>query len=95
MFSNILLARINKTQGNEVIQCDWVEEIPDIFTYQWDRYLVTTGVKSGNSVEYRGGLVVHIPKTMIKAALGYFFKKGTDEIKHFCQNLNIKIFKNK
>ena len=48
LFSNILLARINKTQGKEVIQCEWVEEIPDILTYQWDRYLVTTGVKSGN-----------------------------------------------
>ena len=56
MFNSILLARINKTQGNEVTQCGWIEEIPDILTYQWDRYLVT---------------------------MGYFFKKGPDDIKHF------------
>ena len=55
---------------------------PDILSYQWDRYLVTTGEKSG-PITCAGGLVVDLPQCMINAALRYYFVKATLEIKQF------------
>ena len=89
LFCNKLIARIRKNQVID-LQCGWVGKIPDILIYQWDKYLVTTGIRNSNSGECRGGLVVNLPEAMIKAALSYFFKKGSDEVKQFLPEFKYK-----
>ena len=65
------------------MQFDIENEIPDMLLYQWDKYLVTTGESKGNDIHCKGGLVVDLPQFMINAALQYYFKKATDEVKYF------------
>ena len=56
--------------------------IPDMFSHQENKYLVTTG--SGSRGLYCSeGLVVELPEVKVKDALAYFFKKSALEIKHF------------
>ena len=48
--------------------------IPDMFSHQENKYLVTTG--SGSRGLYCSeGLVVELPEVKVKDALAYFFKK--------------------
>ena len=82
LFTNNLLVKINKPQPK--IAQNGVNQIPNMLTYQWDKYLVTTG-----KTECRGGLV-DLPK-MLNAALQYYFRKATDEVKHF---LPVSSYKN-
>ena len=62
--------------------------IPDVFKYRGDRYILTTGKDPSKCA---GGLVVHLPEAMVKAAMGYFYKKASDEIRKF---LNKSKYKN-
>ena len=50
-------------------------EIPSMFDYNKDMFLVTTGANCTS------GLVVNVKESCIK--LKYFFKKASDEVKHF------------
>ena len=50
---------------------------------QWDKYLVTTGINGG----VKGGLVVNFSENMINAALQYYFRKASEEVKHFLLSL--------
>ena len=65
-------------------------EPPDILSYHWYKYLVTTGKCSGGTINCRAGLVVDLPKNMINAALKYYFVKATEEIKHFVPESKIR-----
>lgn len=56
--------------------------IPDIFSHQTDKFLVTTGENS-KGLKCKQGLVVELPEVMVKDALAYYFRKSTLEIKHF------------
>ena len=52
-------------------------DVPKIIKYCNDQYILTTGKYSS------GGRVVCLPESMIEAAMGYFYRKATKEIKHF------------
>ena len=82
LFVSKLFAR-SKGALLTITQYKWEGELPNILLYKGDRYLVTTGKKTDCAIECRGGLVVDLPKNMIDAAMGYFFKKATNEVKRF------------
>ena len=91
-FIKNILARISKVNvfpNNAIPHCEGLK-IPDTFSYRWDKYLVTTGKKGVNATECKGGLVVDLHESMIKAALWYFYKKGTEEIKQFVPEARYK-----
>ena len=56
--------------------------IPDMFSHQEEKYLVTTG-SSSRGLKCAQGLVVELPEAKVKDALAYFFRKSSLEIKHF------------
>ena len=56
--------------------------IPDLFSHQENKYLVTTG-GSSRGLQCTKGLVVELPEVKVKDALAYFFRKSSLEIQHF------------
>ena len=46
--------------------------IPNMFSHQEDKYLVTTG-SSSKGLQCSEGLVVELPEVKVKDALAYFF----------------------
>ena len=57
-------------------------QIPGIVPYFWDQHLVTIGTTSGK-FKCNPGLVVILDRDMINVSLSYYFRKATEEIKHF------------
>ena len=57
-------------------------DLPSGLSLSEDSSLLTTGSDVPN-FECTKGLIVDLPKNMISAALQYFFRSATDEVKHF------------
>ena len=60
--------------------------IPSELTFKGDKYILTVGKANHNSSLYtqcKPGLVVSLSEHDLKTALHYFFRKATQEIKHF------------
>ena len=60
------------------------DDLPSIFAYQGDQYIVTSGKYCPP------GLVVDLSREMINSALRYYFVKATNEVKHFLPDSNYK-----
>jgi hypothetical protein len=54
-----------------------------VIPFDKDKYLVTTGSDIDGTFKCKSGLVVEIPISMINAALQYYFRIATKEVKHF------------
>ena len=71
----------NRVSNHPSIQMD---PLPKYFQCMGDRYLVTTGTSAENDLlKCIGGRVVCLSDENIKSAMTYFFRKATQEIKHF------------
>ena len=66
------------------IECN-TDDLPsnDVIPLQENKYLVTTGNDKDGIFKCKSGLVVEIPLSMIKAAMQYYFRSATKEVKHF------------
>ena len=53
-------------------------------------HLLLKEVHATGKTECTDGLIVDLPKTMLNAALQYYFRKATDEVKHFLPESSYK-----
>ena len=80
----LYISKLRKSKAFANYPCGRDIANPDFLKYKGDRFVLTTGKTISNDpLNCAGGLVVILPEEMIKLALGYYFRKATEEIFEF------------
>ena len=80
MFVSNFLAKAGN-RAMSLVEISQSVELPNVFSCGDGEYVVTNGSKG--ELPCKGGLVLRLTDKYILAAITYFFRKGTSEVKHF------------
>ena len=82
----LFIKKLKEKIDKVIVRSMTVYPIPSELTFKGDKYILTVGKANHNSslnTQCKPGLVVSLSEDDLKTALDYFFRKATQEIKHF------------
>ena len=84
LFIHKLSVRVPRVRENKIFSHDYPGKLPKLLEPDGDKFLVITGKWNDfGDVSMHAGKLVEISDDMLKAALYYYFRKSSAELKHF------------